>query len=250
MPDIAFAQNWTNLYELNINPGGVKVWARIGAGITDVDPEGNETTSDDAYYDGEGMASSDVTGGQLTVSFSGHRKHGDPAQDYIASVAYEYGEARKTDFRWTCPDGDIIEGEATLANIKTQGGAANDKQSFSFDVRFNGAPNFTKGNADTFPENITLEAITVEVGKETQAAPTVTPEKAAPAFLFGIEDDEIADVTSDGKVIGLKEGTTRLSVKSAVKPTVRAEVEVTVTAATAAAPAPAKAAAKKTEATA
>lgn len=247
MLDIAFAQNWTNLYELNINPGGAPTWARIGAGISDVDPEGNETTSDDAYYDGEGMASSDVTGGQLTISFSGHRKFGDPAQDFIASLAYEYGEARKTDFRWTTPDGDVIEGEATLANIKTQGGAANDKQTFSFDVRFNGAPTYTPGDATTFPEEITLEAVTVEVGKETQATATVTPTNASPAVLFGIEDDEIADVTSDGKVIGLKEGTTRLSVKSAVKPTVRAEVEVTVTAASAA---PAKAAAKKSDATA
>ncbi|NGM17720.1 hypothetical protein GMI70_06910 [Eggerthellaceae bacterium zg-893] len=239
--DIAFAQNWTNLFEINVNPGGAPRWERIGAGITDADPEGNETTSDDAYYDGEGMASSDVTGGQLTISFSGHRKHGDPAQDYVASVAYEYGEARKTDFRWTCPDGDLIEGKVTLANIKTQGGAANDKQSFSFDVRFNGAPEFTQGDAETFPEAITLSDVTVEVGKDAKAAPAVTPEKAAPAYIFGVEDDEIADVSSDGTVTGIKEGTTRLSVKSAVKPTVRAEVDVTVTAPAS----PAKAAAAK-----
>src|SRR5690625_6438271 len=37
------------------------------------------------------------------LTFSGHRKYGDPAQDYIFSLLLEPGPARRTELRWTLP---------------------------------------------------------------------------------------------------------------------------------------------------
>ena len=85
MSDIAFANNYTNLFFLNVAPpGATKDYARIGAGINKVDWNGNEVVSQDDYYDGDGMSETEVTGGQLVGTFSGHRRYGDRAQDWIA----------------------------------------------------------------------------------------------------------------------------------------------------------------------
>lgn len=229
MSDIAFAQNWTNLFFINITPGKAqKTWARIAAGITSASPEGNEEVSQDNYYDGDGMAESEVTGGQLTYEFEGNRKYGDPAQDYIASLLLSYGEARKTDFLWIAPNGDQVEGNATIVEIAPQGGDANSKSDFSFGIHYNGLPTFTAGNADTFPDEINISDIAVDVGTTTEASPTVTPDTAAPGLVFGIDDDEIATVDARGNITGVKAGETELNIKSAVRPSIQKTVKVTV----------------------
>lgn len=232
MSDIAFTLNYTNLYLINTTPGEAeKTWARIGAGINSVDWEGNEEVSQDAYYDGDGLSSSDVTGGQMVGTFEGHRKYGDPAQDYIASTLLDYGDGRKTDFRWIAPDGQILEGEVTIANVKPQGGDPNAKSDFGFELHFNGMPAYEAGDAAEFPEAVTCSAVTVKIGASTAAGATVTPSGASPALVYGIEDDSVATVDAEGNVKGVKAGKTKLSIKSAVKPVVTATCDVTVSAA-------------------
>lgn len=232
--DIAFAQNYTNLYEIDITPqAAYRTYVRLGAGISSVEWEGNEEIGQDAYYDGDGFTSSDVTGGQLVASVEGHRRYGDPAQDYIASLLLVYGEGRKTNFRWTAPNGNVIEGECTIANIAPQAGDANTKSDFSFEIHMNGLPKFTKGNADTFPEQITATAVTVVEGATASIETTITPTTAAPAVVYAVDNDEVATVDSDGTVHGIAEGKTEISIKSCVRPMVVAVVEVTVSKATA-----------------
>lgn len=230
--NIAFAQNWQNNYEINTNPDGEKRYARVAGGINNASPEGNEEESTEAYFDGDGQKDTEITGGQTTIAFSGHRKYNDPAQNYIASLAYVYGEARRTDFRWTMPDGTVLEGPGTVSNIKTTGGGTLDREEFSFDWKFSGAPTVYEADATTFPETITLEAVEIEEGATKAIVATITPEKASPALVYDTEDDDVADVYSDGTLVGVAPGKTKLRVKSAVKPTVFAEVEVTVTAKT------------------
>lgn len=231
MSDIGFAKNYMNLFMINITPGtGVKTWARVGAGINSASWNGNETVSQDNYYDGDGMASSEVDGGQLIGSFAGHRKYGDPAQDFIAGKQLDYA-GRHTDFRWIAPNGDTIEGDATIVNIVGQGGDPNSKSDFSFEAHYNGMPSFTKGNTAEFPETVTVAELSVAVGATAQAGVTVTPEKASKSVVYGIEDDSVATVDANGNVTGIKAGKTKLSVKSAVRPMVNTEIEVTVTAA-------------------
>jgi hypothetical protein len=225
MSDIAFALNYTNLYEIN-TPGG---WCRIGGGITQATLSGNEVTAQDNYYDGDGLASTDVTGGQNTFAFSGNRLYGDAAQDFIARLAMDYGAARKTGFRWTAPDGAVAYfPNATLANITPGGGDANAKGTFSFEVHGNGMPTVTAGDATNAPAGITASAVTVSVGQTANATASVTPSTANQAIFYAIEDTDIATVSSDGVVTGVTAGTTNLSVKAAGKPSVNTSVTVTV----------------------
>ena len=132
-----FILNYENTYEIQVADGTYK---QLAAGITNVSWSGNEVIDQSVYYDGEGMGSTDVTGGQLVATVSGHRKVGDAAQDYIFSLDLSYGEDRKTQLRWTKPDGRVLECSITIANIEDSAGDANAKDEISFEMHVNGRP--------------------------------------------------------------------------------------------------------------
>ncbi|MER2057243.1 MAG: capsid protein [Niallia sp.] len=117
--------------------------SRLAAGLSSVEFSNNEEVDQTAYLDGEGFSSSDVTGGQMILSFSGHRDYDDAAQNYIYSLLTEFGESRKTNFEWTTPNGDEFTGNITIANIEGPSGDANTKGEISFEIHFNGKPVFT-----------------------------------------------------------------------------------------------------------
>lgn len=231
--DIGFTLNHQYLYELDVTPYGAKrTWARIGAGISAIDPDPSEKIDQTGYYDGDGADSSDVTGGQQIVSVTGHRKFGDAAQDYVASLKFQYGQARKTNLRVTDPSGEVVESSVTIANINMFGasGDANSKREISFELHFNGTPSSETPDKTTLPEEVTASVAAVTVGKTAPVTATVTPATASDRCVYAVEDDAVATVDSEGNVTGVKAGTTRLSVKCAAKPSVAAVVEVKVTA--------------------
>lgn len=226
--DIGFALNYTHIYEIQRPSDGR--WLRIGAGISNVTAEPNESVDQTAYYDGEGLASSDVTGGQLVYAFTGHRRYGDEAQDFVKSLELEYGSARSVRFRVTDPSGDVVEGPAVIANISmTGGGDANAKGDVSFEVHLCGRPTYTPGEAEHMPDTVQAEAVSVAVGGTASVSPTVTPEDASAKCVFAVDDPEKATVDSDGTVHGVAQGECSVSVKCAARPSVSCVVRVTVT---------------------
>lgn len=228
MADLNFVQGFQNIFMLDTTPDAdASRWDRIGAGISSFEPDGNEEIDQTGYLDGEGLASSEVTGGQLVVSFEGNRKVGDPAQDFIAGLALQYGAARKTTARQISPNGDTIEGQVTVANIVTGGGDANEKETFSFELHFNGRPTLTKGNASEFPSEITATAVPAKVGKTVECGAAADN---GTALIYGTSDEAVATVDADGNVTGVKTGECELIVKSAVLPSLSKSVKITVTA--------------------
>ena len=137
-----------HVIELDINPGGEsETYERLAAGITSMEPDPNEELAQDKYFDGEGFGETDVIGAQLVLTFSGHRKYGDPVQDYIFSLLLQPGPARRTNARWTLPDGSTFEGPVTIASITGPGGEAGAKGDIGFELHFNGMPDFQEGPA-------------------------------------------------------------------------------------------------------
>ncbi len=131
-------------FELDIG-GETEDFAEVGAGISDFDIDLNEELDQTHYMDGDGHGNTDVTGLQMVVSFEGHRKFGDEAQDFIFGLVMKKGEDRKTSMKYTQPDGREYEGECTVANISGPSGGANEKGSISFELHFNGMPSITEG---------------------------------------------------------------------------------------------------------
>lgn len=135
-----FPINYMDLYEINTNPSGVANWERLAEGLTGGVIANNDVVDQTTYLDGDGFGTSDVTGGQKTVAFTGHRSIGDPAQDYIVSIASSFGDARKTQFRYRDAQGKGFEAEVTITNIEAGGGDANAKKDISFEIHANGKP--------------------------------------------------------------------------------------------------------------
>ncbi|MFC5773690.1 MULTISPECIES: phage tail tube protein [Ectobacillus] len=160
MPPQGLLLQSTHLFELNTTPGVAPgTFARLAEGLNNFEPNTNEEVAQDTYLDGKGFASSTVTGAQLILTFTGHRKFGNPAQDYIFSKLTKLGSERETDFRWTLPDGSKFEGACTIANIEGPSGDANAKGEISFEIHFNGEPTFTPAAADGTPPTVTTNPI-------------------------------------------------------------------------------------------
>ena len=230
MAGLDFIQNFGNLFEIDLTPtAAASTWARLAAGINDVSWSGNEQVDETDYYDGEGVADAMISGGNPVGTFSGHRYFGDPAQDYIADLRYVYGDARRTNFRWTEPDGTVTTTPVTIANIVAQGGGPRDKGTFSCEIHFTGLPTVVDGSDTVFPTSITASAVSVAKNATASVGATVSPSGASPALVYSIADESKATVDSNGTVHGVAAGSTTLLIKSAVKPSITKSVTVTVT---------------------
>ena len=232
--DLGFAPNYTSALEIDITPEAeTPTWAIFNRGITEIKPSISETTSSKDYYDGMGTPTDEVTAVQPKYEVTGDRCYGDPAQDYVASVALETGEGRKTHYRHTDPDGAVVSGDCTLMDltIGSQQGAASDPGSFSCTISGAGAPTLEEGGKVKLPEKVVCTApSSVAVGKSAQLAPTVTPDTANGKCFFSSGNTDVATVDSDGNVTGVAAGKATITVRAAAKPSVYVQVEVTVAA--------------------
>ena len=129
--------------DINIAPqASDPVWAPVQAGITDISMSTNDNLEKTNFMDGAGWGSTEVVGAQLTASISANRIEGDRAQDFILGAAFKLGCERKTHAKITAPDGSIRQGQVTVANITLPSGQAGKAASFSFDIHWNGEPEF------------------------------------------------------------------------------------------------------------
>lgn len=232
--DLGFARNYANALEINITPEEpTPTWAILSRGITEIAPSPNESTEDKDYYDGYGTPTTDVTSTQIQYEVTGDRCYGDPAQDFIASRALETGDGRKTQFRHTSPNGDVIEGDCTLLNLTPNSGQgeASALGAFTCTIATAGSPKFTPANKLKLPESVTATEVSVAVGEKSQIKATVTPTDANPKCFYASGNTDIATVDSDGNVEGVSEGTCKVTVRCASKPSAMCDVEVTVPAA-------------------
>ena len=136
--------NYNIKCEIDTTPEGPsETWVDIGGIFSNLAISLNEVIVQMSYLKDNGWGSSEVTGGQFTVTFTGHKRNGDPASDYLTSdaVMYDWGEARKTKLRITCGEEQIVW-SVTLANITPAGGDANQPNALTVTVHGNGAPNF------------------------------------------------------------------------------------------------------------
>lgn len=159
---------YQDLFELDTNPSGTASYARLGAGLESGNPSLNEDIQQKGFLDGNGGKSTRSTGFQLIYAFSGERRPGDTAQDFIFSRMLEMGDGRLTNFRATKASGDVYSGACSIANIQPPGGDANSPQACGFEIHFNGKPTFTaKAAATALTVTIAASAVTSGCTKAT-----------------------------------------------------------------------------------
>jgi hypothetical protein len=158
--------NYDYLVEIDITPSSTPTYKVFGAGIKDLDAAINEVILQTSYMVDEGWGSSEVTGGQFTVSFNGNRIVGDEAQDYIFSsdVQFKFGSARKTNLRITEPSGRQLVWSITLAKIPPPGGESNQAGEFTLEMHGNGKATISE-DGEVIGQLTVVSVIGAEAGK-------------------------------------------------------------------------------------
>ena len=99
--------------------------------------------------DAEGWAKASMTGKKLSFEFKGKRSVGDPGNDYIAGLAWKFGQDVMTKFEWEMVSGAKLECDAVI-NVTTPGGGdATNIDGLEFEVICYGKPTFTPAPAQS-----------------------------------------------------------------------------------------------------
>ena len=111
-------------------------YAPLCAGIESISPSVNEQNQQAFYMCGNGGANNEVTGIAPEYAVSGHRVHGDAAQDYIVGLRYLLGQDRKSSLKVEIYDHntlvETIVADCTVTDIVDFGGNATDLVPFSW----------------------------------------------------------------------------------------------------------------------
>ena len=226
-----FAPNYCHVIELDITPTeATPTWANALVGITECAPASDETVDEDDYYDNFGMDDTNVSKIKPSLAMTGYRRYGDPVQDFVQSKALTTGKDRKTNYRWTQPDGTFLQGKCSLVDLVpgSSMGEASAKGDLSYTINLDTVDVITIGTDIYTPEAISAEDVTATVGATTAVDAEVTPEGANSKCHYAIEDTSIATVDADGNVKGVTAGSTVLTIKAASKPSIVKQVKVTV----------------------
>jgi len=94
--------------------------------------------------DAEGWAKASMTGKKLSFSFKGKRSVGDPGNDYIAGLAWKFGNDVMTKFEWEMVSGAKLTCPVVV-NVTTPGGGdSTNIDTLEFEVICYGKPTFTE----------------------------------------------------------------------------------------------------------
>lgn len=118
-------------------------WKRLAKWISTVNDDTDEETETTGFYDGDGTPSTDVVSVAKSYSFEGFYDEEDPAMQFIASLEFEVGDARKIMFKQVRTNGDVYEGVATVTGIKVTGGEATEYATFSCTIAWDKRPTKT-----------------------------------------------------------------------------------------------------------
>lgn len=93
--------------------------------------------------DAGGWAKSAMTGKKLSFSFKGKRSVGDVGNDYIAGLAWKFGQDVMTKFEWTMVSGAKLSSDVVI-NVTTPGGGdSTNVDTLEFEAIVYGKPTFT-----------------------------------------------------------------------------------------------------------
>ena len=97
--------------------------------------------------DASGWAKSAMTGKKLSLSFKGKRSVGNAGNDYIAGLAWKFGQDVMTKFEWTMVSGAKLSGDVVI-NVTTPGGGdSTNVDTLEFEAVFYGKPTYTPAAA-------------------------------------------------------------------------------------------------------
>jgi len=116
---------------------------RLPKWISTVNDDSEEETEEQGFYDGDGTPETDVISIKKTYTFEGFFDEDDPAHQFIAGLEFETGENRKIMFKQVRTNGDVLEGPATISEIKVTGGEATEYATLECTIAWDKKPEIT-----------------------------------------------------------------------------------------------------------
>lgn len=120
-------------------------YKRLAKWISNVTDESEEETEDLGFYDGDGTPETDVISVKKTYTFEGMFDEEDEAMVFVASKEFETGQGRKILMKQERTDGTVLEGPATITDIKVTGGEATEYATFACSISWDKKPDITPG---------------------------------------------------------------------------------------------------------
>ena len=112
-------------------------------------PSIDGTTEEWYAMDAGGWVKAAMTGKKLGFSFKGKRSVGDAGNDYIAGLAWKFGQDVMTKFEWTMVSGAKLTCDVVV-NVTTPGGGdSTNIDTLEFEVTSYGKPVFTAATSGT-----------------------------------------------------------------------------------------------------
>lgn len=95
-------------------------------------------------FESEGWVRRLMTAKSVTISVNGKRNVGDDGNDFIAGKFSANGRDAEAGFKWTFPDGGVLEFEDAVINVTNMGaGDSTSVAPLEFEVLSNGKPTYT-----------------------------------------------------------------------------------------------------------
>lgn len=124
-------------------------YMRLAKWVHTIEPDSDEEEDDQAYYDGDGTPETDVISVKKTWEAEGFYLDSDPAHKFIRSIENKSGEARKIMYKQIRQNGDVLEAPATMTNIVTTGGPAEEYEPLRCTIGWDREPKLTENGDDT-----------------------------------------------------------------------------------------------------
>lgn len=99
--------------------------------------------------DAEGWAKASMTGKKLSFSFKGKRSVGDPGNDYIAGLAWKFGNDVMTKFEWEMISGTKLSCSVVINVTAPGGGDSTNIDSLEFEAICYGKPEIIPASGQT-----------------------------------------------------------------------------------------------------
>ena len=95
-------------------------------------------------FEQEGWVRRLLTSKGVTISVTAKRNLGDDGNDFVAGLAWKNGREAEADFKWTFPDGTVVQFDDAVINVTNIGAAdSTNVAPLEFEVQSNGKPTVT-----------------------------------------------------------------------------------------------------------
>lgn len=121
-------------------------WLKLENWISSIGDESDEEVEEQAFYSGDGTPESDVISVKKNHEVEGMYDDSDPAHKFIREKEFETGEGRKCLYKQVRTNGDELVGPATLTDIVTTGGEAQEYAPLGCTISWDRKPEITKAD--------------------------------------------------------------------------------------------------------